>query len=173
MLDFSPILVLQIKICIKPDRHGKGSNKIWETLSFWRYFSNNGAIWFQALICNRLNPRYEMQAVWLSIQRNHPFAYERLFLWRLMHRGCHHSSDVSPLASSDTSHMQCRHNSQSHKGTYPEWLWMTPTTYGRDFAYCLKSHGGGKGHLYVFMVTFYALCSLLLTMQILFASVSY
>ena len=31
-----------------------------------------------------------------------PFAYERLFLWRLMHRGCHHSSDVPPLASSDT-----------------------------------------------------------------------
>lgn len=71
-----------------------------------------------------------MQAVWLSIQRNHPldfirsflamtmpeqahhcssgltkpFAYERLFLWRLMHRGCHHSSDVPSLASSDTSH---------------------------------------------------------------------
>ncbi len=42
-----------------------------------------------------------------------PFAYERLFLWRLMHRGCHHSSDLSPLASSDTSHMQCRHDSQS------------------------------------------------------------
>ena len=59
------------------------------------------------------SPRYEMQAVWLSIQRNHPFAYERLFLWRLMHRGCHHSSDVPPLASSDTSHMQCRHDSQS------------------------------------------------------------
>ena len=50
---------------------------------------------------------------------------------------------------------------------------MTPNTYGRDFAYCLKSHGGGKGHLYVFMVTFDALCPLLLTMQILFASVSY
>ena len=33
MSDFSPILVLQIKICIKPDRHGKGSNKICETLS--------------------------------------------------------------------------------------------------------------------------------------------
>ena len=31
----------------------------------------------------------------------------------------------------------------------------------------------GKGHLYVFMVTFDALCPLLLTMQILFASVSY
>ena len=117
MSDFSPILVLQIKICIKPDRHGKGSNKIWETLSFWRNFFNNGAIWLQSLICNRLNSRYEMQAVWLSIQRNHPFAYERLFLWRLMHRGCHHSSDVPPLASSDISHMQCRHDSQSHKGT--------------------------------------------------------
>ena len=88
MSDFSLILVLQIKICIKPDRHGKGSNKIWETLSFWRNFFNNGAIWLQSLICNRLNSRYEMQAVWLSIQRNHPFAYERLFLWRLMHRRC-------------------------------------------------------------------------------------
>ena len=69
-----------------------------------------------------------MQAVWLSIQRNHPldfirpflamtmpeqahhcssgltkpFAYERLFLWRLMHRRCHLSSDVPSLASSDT-----------------------------------------------------------------------
>ena len=28
MSAFSLILVLQIKICIKPDRHGKGSNKI-------------------------------------------------------------------------------------------------------------------------------------------------
>ena len=27
MSDFSPILVLQIKIWIKPDRHGKDSNK--------------------------------------------------------------------------------------------------------------------------------------------------
>ena len=102
MSDFSPILVLQIKIRIKPDRHGKGSNKIWETHSFWRNFFNNGAIWLQTLICNRLNPWYEMQAVWLSIQRNHPFAYERLFLRRLMHRGCHLSSDVPSLASSDT-----------------------------------------------------------------------
>ena len=93
----------------------------------------------KSLICNRLNPRYEMQTVWLPIQRNHPldfirpflamtipeqahhcssgltkpFAYKRLILWRIMHRGCHHSSDVSPLASPDTSHMQCRHDSQS------------------------------------------------------------
>ena len=37
---------------------------------------------------------------------------------------------------------------------------MTPKTYGRDFAYCLKSHGGVRGHLYVFMVTFDALCPL-------------
>ena len=28
-------------------------------------------------------------------------------------------SVYSPLASSDTSHMQCRHDSQSHKGTDP------------------------------------------------------
>ena len=61
--------------------------KIRETFSFWRSFSNNGAIWLQALICNRLNPQYEMQAVWLSIKRNHPFGFERLFLWRHMHRG--------------------------------------------------------------------------------------
>ena len=102
MLDFSPILVLQIKIGIKPERHCKGSYKIWETLSFWRNFFNNGAIWLQTLICNRLNPRYEMQAVWLSIQRNHPFAYERLFLWRLMYWGCNYSFDEPSLASSDT-----------------------------------------------------------------------
>ena len=55
----------------------------------------------------------------ISVQRDSPFADERLFLWRLMHRGCHHSSDVSPLASSDTSHMKCRHDSQIHKGTDP------------------------------------------------------
>ena len=24
---------------------------------------------------------------------------------------------------------------------------MTPTTYGRDFAYCLKSHGGVRYHI--------------------------
>ena len=69
MSEFSPILVLQIKICIKPDRPRNDRNKIWETLSFWRDFFNNGAIWLQALICNQLNPRYDMQAVWLSIQR--------------------------------------------------------------------------------------------------------
>ena len=28
MSDFSPTLVLQIKIRIKPDRHGKGSNNL-------------------------------------------------------------------------------------------------------------------------------------------------
>ena len=39
MSDFIPISVLQIKICIKPDRHGKGTNKIRKTLSFWRSFS--------------------------------------------------------------------------------------------------------------------------------------
>ena len=71
---------------------------------FGGIFFNNGAIWLQALICNWLNPRYEMQTVWLSIQRNHPLPPMRLFLWRLMHRGCHHSSDVPPLVSSDTSH---------------------------------------------------------------------
>ena len=27
----------------------------------------------------------------------------------------------------------------------PEWLWITPTTYGYDSAYCLKSHGGVRG----------------------------
>ena len=138
-----------------------------------RNIFNHGAIWLQTLICNRLNPWFEMQAVWVSIQWNHPFANERLLLWRLMHRGCHHSSDVSPLASSDTSHMQCRHNSQSHKGTYPEWLWMTPTTYGRDFAYCLKSHGGVRG-VYMSLWWHSMHCApFLLTMQILFASVSF
>ena len=49
MSDFLPILVLQIKICIKPDRHGKGSNKIWETHTFWRHFFNRGAIWLSSL----------------------------------------------------------------------------------------------------------------------------
>ena len=56
MSDFSPILVLQIKICINPDRYGKGNNKLRETHPFWRNtFIINGAIWLHALISNRLN----------------------------------------------------------------------------------------------------------------------
>ena len=119
----SLILVLQIKIRIKPDRQCKGSNKIWETHSFWRNTFNNGAIWLQTLICNRLNPWYEMQAVWLSIQRNHsldfirpflamtmpeqaqhcpfgltkPFSHECLLLWRLMYWRYHNSFDEPSL----------------------------------------------------------------------------
>ena len=111
--------------------HGKDSNKIRETHSFWRNISNYGAIWLQTLICNRLNPWFEMQAVWLSIQRNHPldfirpflamtipeqahhcssgltkpFANERLLLWRLMYWGCNYSFDEPSLASPDTSHL--------------------------------------------------------------------
>ena len=133
MSDFSPILVLQIKICIKPDRHSKGSNKIWESLSFWRHFFNNAAIWLQALICNRLNPRYEMQAVWLSIQRNHPFAYERLSLCQP--NGSGHQGSMCWISIHATMLM-------------PMCSRMTldnTTTYGRDFAYCLKSHGGVRG----------------------------
>ncbi|MCI7341771.1 MAG: hypothetical protein MSH51_06985, partial [Prevotella sp.] len=44
MSDFLLILVLQIKICIKPDRYGKGSKKKRETHSFWVNIFNNGAI---------------------------------------------------------------------------------------------------------------------------------
>lgn len=39
MSDFSPILVLQIKICIKPDRHGKGSKKSEKLSPFGGIFS--------------------------------------------------------------------------------------------------------------------------------------
>ena len=39
---------------------------------------------------------HEMQAVWLSIQRNHPFADERLFLWRLMRGRCNKTSPILP-----------------------------------------------------------------------------
>ena len=113
MSDFSPILVLQIKICIKPDRHGKDSNKIWETHSFWRNICNDGAIWLHIVICNWHNPRSKMQAVWLSIQRNHPFSHEHLLLWRLMYWGCHNSFDAPSLASSDTSYLQLWHYPQS------------------------------------------------------------
>ena len=105
------------------DWHAKAINKIWETHFFWRNFFNNGAIWLQTLICNRLNPWFEMQGVWLSIQRNHsldfirpflamtmpeqahhcssgltkPLAYERLLLWRLMYWRCHNSFDEPSL----------------------------------------------------------------------------
>ena len=55
----------------------------------------------------------------------------------------------------------------------PEWLWITPTTYGRDFAYCLKSHGGVRG-VYMSLWWHSMHCApFLLTMQIMFASVSY
>ena len=51
-----------------------GTNKNRKFHDFWWNFFNYGEIWLQSLIWNRLNPRYEMQAVWLSIQRNHPLA---------------------------------------------------------------------------------------------------
>ena len=41
----------------------------------------------------------------------------------------------------------------------PEWLWITPTTYGRDFAYCLKSHGGVRG-IYASLWRFLLRCAL-------------
>ena len=36
---------------------------------------------------------------------------------------------------------------------------MTPTTYGRDFAYCLKSHGGVRG-FYASLWRFLLRCTL-------------
>ena len=39
MSDLLPILVLQIKVCIKPDRHGKGSNKSEKLSPFGGIFS--------------------------------------------------------------------------------------------------------------------------------------
>ena len=39
MSDFLPILVLQIKICIKPDRYGKGSKKNEKLIPFGGIFS--------------------------------------------------------------------------------------------------------------------------------------
>ena len=43
MSDFLPIIVLQIKICIKPDRRGKGSKKYLKKYSFRRNISREGA----------------------------------------------------------------------------------------------------------------------------------
>ena len=41
----------------------------------------------------------------------------------------------------------------------PEWLWITPTTYGRDSAYCLKSRGGVRG-IYASLWRFLLRCAL-------------
>ena len=51
-------------------------------------------------------PWYEMQTVWLSIQRNHPFAYERLFLWRHMYRGY---DLLYPRQQFDSTHIHISH----------------------------------------------------------------
>ena len=40
-----------------------------------------------------------------------------------------------------------------------EWLWITPTTYGRDSAYCLKSRGGVRG-IYASLWRFLLRCAL-------------
>ena len=41
----------------------------------------------------------------------------------------------------------------------PEWLWITPTTYARNSAYCLKSHGGVRG-IYASLWRFLLRCTL-------------
>ena len=89
MSDFSPILVLQIKICIKPDRHGKGSNKIWETLSFWRNFSYERAIFpfWGPVIDKALGLRctsygYQSARLWVLCQVSTSVAATVWRMWR-------------------------------------------------------------------------------------------
>ena len=48
-------------------RHGKGTNKIWETHTFWRNFFYYGAIWCSFSSNHRFHLGIEMHYVWLSI----------------------------------------------------------------------------------------------------------
>ena len=96
--------------------HGKGSNKIWKTHTFWRHFFNHGAIWLQSLICNRPGTWSEMPQYYrLSIQRDCPFADERVLLWRPMRGGCNIASNAPSLVSSYPSYMQLWYHPQSHQ----------------------------------------------------------
>ena len=55
----------------------------------------------------RLNTGSEMQQyLRISVQRDSPFADERLFLWRLMRGRCNVTTDAPSLVSSYPSYMQ-------------------------------------------------------------------
>ena len=97
-------------------RHGKGTNKIWETHTFWRNFFNHGEIWLHAFTRYRLNTGSEMpQYHRISVQRDSPFADERLFLWRLMRGRRNVTTDAPSLVSSYPSYMQLWYHPQSHQ----------------------------------------------------------
>ena len=125
--------MLQIKICIKPDRLSKDSNKIWESLSFWRNYFNNGAIWLQALIC--IDSALGMRC------RLYGYQYSEIIRSLMSVYLCANQmgQNIKAVCAEYLFMQQCLCQ------CVPEWLWMTPTTYGRDFAYCLKSQGGVRG----------------------------
>jgi predicted histone-like DNA-binding protein len=52
----------------------------------------------------------KQQYLRISVQRDSPFADERVLLWRLMRGGCNIASDASSLVSSDLAHMQLRYH---------------------------------------------------------------
>ena len=97
-------------------RRCKGTNKIRKTHTFWRNFFNHGEIWLHAFTRYRLNTGSEMpQYHRISVQRDSPFADERLFLWRLMRGRCNVTTDAPSLVSSYPSYMQLWYHPQSHQ----------------------------------------------------------
>ena len=66
MSDFSPILVLQIKICIKLERRGKGSKKYLIKYSFRRNISREGAFSPFCVSGNRKSSETSVHIVRLS-----------------------------------------------------------------------------------------------------------
>ena len=66
MSEISLILVLQNKNKQNSEWHGKTTNKIWETHSFWGIFFDYGAIWCSFSSNHRFHLGIEMHYVWLS-----------------------------------------------------------------------------------------------------------
>ena len=113
MSDFSPILVLQIKICIKPDRHGKGKHKIWENHSFWRNISREGAFFPFCGSGNRQSYGTSVHILRLSVQRDCGFFVKCLFLRRRLCGGRNEPPDAPSLATPHSAYLQLWHYSES------------------------------------------------------------
>ena len=81
MSEISLILVLQNKNKQNSEWHGKTTNKIWETHSFWGIFFDYGAIWCSFSSNHRFHLGIEMHYVWLSIERDSTLSDVRISLW--------------------------------------------------------------------------------------------
>ena len=116
MSDFLLPLVLQIKTRKALIWHGKDSNKIRETHSFWRNIFNYGAIWLQTLICNRLDCHARTIAKELLVCR---FCIILLCLYELWSKS---TSYISPTFNCPVANRQFRSNVFSLSAVLKSWV---------------------------------------------------